>query len=567
MTDRISNHEKADLVFTNGIVYTVDKQRSRAEALAVLGKEIVFVGNAEGVKDRIGPQTEIIDLAGKMVLPGFIDSHAHASATINENDGAMLYGLETKEDYVSAVRDFAEKHRDLSVIYGHGWNNEAFPPQGPVKEDLDAVVDDRPVSLMSHDGHSIWVNSRALDMAGVTKDTPCPFGGMIEADPATGEPSGTIRETARDLVQNVLPPYSVEQMKTGIREFMVEAARVGITTVHDPLLLLPDSDGMLNGYGAARNSISAYEELLDSAEMTIRVRGTILTDPTKGASQVPDLAAACAEQKHPLFQITGAKVFVDGVVEGGTAYLLEPYDHKPDFLGEPHWEQDPLNALFKAVDGQGLQIHIHSIGDAAIRMSLDALAYAKDHNGSRDSRHLITHLQVVDDADIPRFAELGIIGVPQPFWHVKGEYFWGLEAKYLGRERAEKEYPMKSFMDAGVTLACASDYPVQVPSPPLLAIQLGVTRCIPGETNPDEILGPEERMSLADMISAFTINGAFANFVENETGSIEVGKKADMVVLERNLFDIPPLEIAGTQLLMTVFEGKVVYRFDANSSG
>ena len=558
MTGSKYTNNKADRVLKNGVVYTVDKQRSFAEAVAVCGKKIAYVGNTEGVDDYIGPQTEVLDLAGKMVLPGFVDSHAHASATINEDDSALLFHLKTKADYLSAVKDFADKHPDLSVIYGHGWLNESFPPQGPVKEDLDTIIPDRPVSLMSHDGHSIWVNSWALNMAGVTKDTVCPSGGMIETDPHTGEPSGTIRETARDLIQNVLPPYTVEQLKTGIREFMVEAARVGITTVHDPLLLLPDSDGMLNGYGAARNSILAYDELVDSGEMTIRVRGTILTDPTKGASQVPALAAACADRKYPLFQITGAKVFVDGVVEGGTAFLLEPYAHKPDFCGKALWEQEPLNALFKAVDRENLQIHIHAIGDAAIHMSLDALAYAVEQNGPRDSRHLITHLQVVDTADIPRFAELGIIGVPQPFWHVKGQYFWGLEAKYLGVERAGKEYPMKSFVNAGVMLAGASDYPVQVPSPPLLAIQLGVTRCVPGETNPVEILGPEERMSLADMIAAYTINGAYANFIENETGSIEVGKKADMVVLDRNLFEIAESEIADTRALMTMFEGRIV---------
>jgi predicted amidohydrolase YtcJ len=560
MADRKNANIKADLVLKNGVVYTVDNQRSFAEAVAVAGKDIIYVGNADGIKDYIGSRTEVVNLSGKMVLPGFIDSHAHASATINEDDSVMLYHLETKADYVSAVKNFAAKHPDLSVIYGHGWQNDIFPPQGPVKEDLDAIISDRPVSLMSDDGHSIWVNSKALDMAGVTKNTPCPSGGMIESDPETGEPSGTIRETARDVVQNVLPPYTVDQLKTGIREFMAEAARVGITTVHDPLLLLPDSDGMLNGYGAARNSILAYDELVDGGEMTIRVRGTILTDPTKGASQVPALAAACADRKNPLFKIIGAKVFVDGVVEGGTAYLLESYTHKPDFRGEPLWEQEPMNALFKTVDNAKLQIHIHAIGDAAIRMSLDALAYAEEHNGRRDSRHLITHLHVVDYADIPRFAELSIIGVPQPFWHVKGDYFWALEAKYLGVERAEKEYPMKSFSDAGVMLAGASDYPVQVPSPPLLAIQLGVTRCIPGETNPDEILGPDERMSLEDMIAAYTINGAYANFIENETGSIEVGKKADMVVLDRNLFDIPESEIADTQVLMTIFEGQTLRR-------
>jgi predicted amidohydrolase YtcJ len=555
----MNNGIKADLVLQNGFVYTVDKQRRRAQAVAVRGKDISYVGDTEGVQEFIGPNTEVLDLAGKMLLPGFIDSHAHASATINEDDSVMLYRLDSKEAYVSAVKAFAEKHPDMDVIYGNGWNNEVFPPQGPLKEDLDTVVTDRPVSLMSNDGHSIWVNSRALEMAAVTKDTPCPHGGMIEINPATGEPSGTIRETARDLIQNVLPPFSVVQMKTGIREFMSEAARVGITTVHDPMLLLPDSDGQLNGYGSARNCIPAYEELLENKEMTLRVRGTILTDPTKGDSQVPDIVAACVAQHDPLFQITGAKVFVDGVVEGGTAYLLEPYAHKPDFRGEALWEQESLNALCRAVDREKRQIHIHAIGDAAIRMSLEALAVAKDHSGPRDSRHLITHLHIVDYADIPRFAELDIVGVPQPFWHVKGDYF-EMEAAYLGRERAEREYPMKSFLDAGVTLACASDYPVQVPSPPLLAIQLGITRCIPGETDPDQILGPNERMSLEDMIAGFTINGAYANFIENETGSIEVGKKADMVVLDRNLFDIPVTEIADTNVLMTLFEGKAAYR-------
>jgi predicted amidohydrolase YtcJ len=413
---------------------------------------------------------------------------------------------------------------------------------------------------MSNDGHSIWVNSRALEMAGITKDTPCPLGGMIEMNPATGEPSGTIRETARDLIQNVLPPYTVEQLKTGIRDFMLEAARVGITSVHDPMLLLPDSDGQLNGYGSVRNNILAFEDLVNNAELTCRVRGTILTDPTKGDSQVPALVAACAAQKHPLFQISGAKVFVDGVVEGGTAYLHEPYAHKPDFRGEPLWEQEPLNALCRAADREYLQIHIHAIGDAAMGMSLDALEFARQHNEKRDSRHLITHLQVVDYADIPRFAELDVVGVPQPFWHVKGEYFWGLEAKYLGRERAEKEYPMKSFLDAGVILASASDYPVQVPSPPLVGIMLGILRCIPGDPDPNEILGPRERMTLPDMIASFTINGAYANFIENEAGSIEIGKKADLVVLERNLFDIPTEEIGDVKVLMTMFEGNAVLR-------
>ena len=240
---------QADIVFQNGAVYTVDQQRSMAEAVAVKGKDIIFVGSNSAAAELVGPKTEVIDLDGKMVLPGFIDSHAHVSATINEDDSAMLYHLDSAAGYVSAVKDFAITHPDLSVIYGHGWNNEVFPPEGPLKDELDAVIADRPVSLMSNDGHFIWVNSKALEMAGITKDTPCPSGGMIEINPANGEPSGTVRETARDLVQNVLPPYTVEQLKTGIRDFMREAARVGITSVHDPMLLLPDCDGQLYGYG------------------------------------------------------------------------------------------------------------------------------------------------------------------------------------------------------------------------------------------------------------------------------------------------------------------------------
>jgi predicted amidohydrolase YtcJ len=552
--------KQAELVLRNGAVYTVDPRRSLATAVAVSGREIIFVGSDAGISACIGPNTEVIDLGGKMVLPGFVDSHAHASSAFDENKTLSLHGLKSLADYQAALRKFAASRPELEVIYGSGWDNSVFPPSGPGKEDLDAVVSDRPVSLHSNDGHSIWVNSRTMEIARVTRDTPDPTGGVIEKDPATKEPSGTFRENANDLIQNMLPPYTVAQIKDSIRIFAAEAARVGITTVHDPLLLFPDSEGMLLGFGAARNNMVAYEQLAGNRELTLRVRGSLLADPAKGVSQVLQLAAACAGHTHPLFQVAGAKVFVDGVVEGGTAYLLSPYAHRPGFRGAPLWRQQGLNALFEALDRDKLQIHIHAIGDAAVHMALDALAYARRRNGQRDSRHLMTHLHIMDYGDISRFAALGVVGVPQPFWHVKGEYFRELEVKYLGRERAEKEYPMKSFMNAGVTLAAASDYPVQVPSRPLEGIQLGVTRCLPGETDPNEILGPDERMTLADMITAFTINGAYANFLENETGSIQAGKKADLVVLEKNLFELPVSEIAGTRVLMTLFEGRTVFR-------
>jgi len=554
------SHSPADIAFINGCVYTVDPRRPWAKAVAVSNGRFTAVGSAPDIAAYIGPETRVIDLDGKMVLPGFIDSHAHASCATNEAASLEMFHLESLADYLDAVKVFAENHPEHEVIYGGGWHNDLFPPTGPLKEDLDAVVADRPVCLMSEDGHFDWVNSKAIDLAGISKDTTAPAGGIIEKDPRTGEPSGTFRETARDLVQNVLPPFTVDQIKGSIHNFMQEAASVGITTVHDPLLILPDADGQLIGFGAGRNNIQAYAEMARDSKLTVRVRGTILTDATLDADQVRAIKSMCEQNCDPLFQMTGIKVFVDGVVEGATAYLLEPYAHMPDTCGEPLWDLDSLKSLFAEAEKEQLQIHIHAIGDAAIRMSLDALEHARNIHGTSDSRHAITHLHLFDPVDIPRMAALNVIGVPQPFWFVKGDYFHTLEARYLGVERAEKEYPMKSLADAGILLAGASDYPVQVPSPPLLGIMLGVTRCEPGETNPDEILGPEERMTLEEMIEIFTLNGARANFLEQETGSIEIGKKADMVVLEKNLFDIPETEIANTKVMMTIFEGKTVYR-------
>lgn len=552
------NQIKTDLVFRKGAVYTSEKGERWAEAVAVRNEKIVFVGSNEAVSDYIGSHTNIIDLNGRMLLPGFIDSHAHASAAFDEKKTLSLHGLLSLSDYQKALKTFITQHPTLKVIYGAGWDNSVFPPGGPIKEDLDVISPDRPVSLQSTDYHSVWANSKAIEMAGINKNTPDPPGGRIERDQKTHEPSGTFRENACDLIQNALPPYSVFQLMDSIRIYEQQALRLGITAVHDPMLLTPEGKGMLMGAGVLRNNLLAYKQMAENRELTIRVRGSMLVTPDKGINQVENLLKAC-DFSHPLFKVNGAKIFVDGVVEGETAYLSEPYTHKPDYRGEPLWKQDLLDTLFVAIDSKGCQIHVHVTGDAGLKMALDAFDHMRTKNGVRDSRHIITHLHVVDYEDIPRFAELGIVGVPQPFWHLKGKYFHELEEKYLGPERAEKEYPMKSFLDAGVILASASDYPVQVPSSPLEGIQIGITRCEPGETNPKEVLGPNERISLMDMLDSFTINGAFANFMEHETGSIKVGKKADMVILDKNLFEIPPSEIINTSVVMTVFDGRIIY--------
>jgi predicted amidohydrolase YtcJ len=547
----------ADIVFLNGAVYTVDPGQPWAESLAVTAGIISYVGDNQGGGQMVGPATRVVNLAGRMMLPGFIDSHAHVSTTVSLIAAVQFAGLTSIEAYLDAALSFAAANSGAEAIYGGGWKNELFSPLGPGKELLDGVIADKPVSLSSSDCHALWVNSVALVTAGITADTPDPPGGVIERDPETGEPSGTLRETAMDLVSNALPPYTLDQLKEGIRDYSVRVAAEGICTVHDPMLILPEDPSPMLGTGVYGENIKAFCEMAADGELNIRVRGSLLADPSRAMDQLPQMVSVRDTKSSDNFAANSIKIFVDGVVDGHTAYLLEPYRDKPDTKGEPIWNPEDLNEFCRKADREGFQVHMHAIGDAATRMSLNALESARKTNGPRDSRHAITHLQLVADEDIKRFADLDVIGMPQPIWHHKGENYTDIVLPYLGKKRADRQFPMKRFMDAGVCLAGASDFPVDVPSPPLTGIMIGTTRHEPGK--PDEILWPEERVTLAQLIESYTIKGAYANRVEDVTGSLVEGKSADIVVLERNLFDIPPTEIADVKVILTFLEGNEVY--------
>ncbi len=544
-----------NLVLRNGTIYTVDKARSWAQALAIVDGKIAYVGSDADLEPYITPASEVIDLDGRMVLPGFIDAHAHPSANVELTAGVNLHGPGSREAYEAAIADFARRRPDAEVIRGSGWDNTVFPIVGPDKAILDALVPDRPVALFSSDGHSIWANSPALRRAGITADTPNPPGGIIQHDPVTGEPTGTLRESAGDLVTKALPDYTPEEYQAGLVAYQEMAARMGITTAFDAML--------------EPHTIRAYEALEVGGRLAMRFRGGVLITPDGEAEQVSAAAEEQASHIHPYFKINAGKLFIDGVVEGGTAFLLEPYANIPASCGEPIWSPDDLNTIVAALDAAKLQAHVHAIGDAAARITLDALDYARKINGKRDSRHTLTHLQLVAPEDIARFAPLGAVAVLQPFWFNVGDYYWRLEVPFLGKERADGEYPMRSFIEAGAVVACASDYPVTVPCSPLIGIQVGINRAEVGATiDPDApiapggkgVLGAAERGSLADLIAGYTINGAYANFMEDEVGSLEVGKQADIVVVERNLFEIPTTDIAGVRVLMTLVGGEVVYR-------
>jgi predicted amidohydrolase YtcJ len=565
----VAKNKPANTVFKNGSVFTVNPGQRTAQAVAVRHGKIVYVGSNRGVKAFVGPSTKVVDLGGKMLMPSFVDSHAHASMSVTGLYSVLLYGMTTVDEYVAAVADFATAGPDLEVIRGQGWSNTVAPGIGPLASDLDAVVSDRPVALMSEDYHSCWANSAALALAGIDGKTPDPENGKIErlldsVDAANpfGVPSGTLRETAANLVTDLLPDYTVQEYKDGVAYYQQEVAGpLGITTVFDPLLYV------------GGNGVQALEEMAAAGELKVRFRGALAITPEDDLNAW--LKAAKAERaKHTtsMFRTPAVKVFADGVVEGHTAYLDEPYadalDYAgdADYRGEPIWQPDVLNKTFARLDRAGFQIHTHAIGDAATTETLDALRYARTSNGARDGRPGITHLQLVNPKDVARFRRLGVTAVPDPYWFIKDDYYTNLQLPYLGLPRADEEYPMKSFFDAGVLVASASDYPVTIPPAPLTGIAVGVNRWAPdlvweypAPPNLEGVLWPEERVTLNQMIRSFTINGAKANFLEKRIGSIKVGKSADLIVLDTDLFKVEATELFDAHVLFTMGRGTVLY--------
>jgi predicted amidohydrolase YtcJ len=551
-----ASQQKADLVITNGYIYTVDAKRTVNEALAVKGNTIVYVGTNTGLKKWIGDTTQVIDLQGKLVLPGLIDSHAHATSGVADIFEVGLYGIGSVEEYQQTIADFVAGTPDLKALQGGGWINAVFGEKGPTASMLDAVVKNIPVVLYSEDYHSAWVNTKTMELAGINTDTPDPAGGIIERD-ADGTPSGTFRENAVELVADVIPPYTTSQIIEGLTYFQDFAHSLGLTMVYIPNL--PGND---------QTGLQALHDFEASGNMTIRFPTAMGVNPDDDVSVVDQILQKQKAEAGGNFEIVSAKIFMDGVLEGVTAYLEEPYKIRPDYRGELLWDPQMYNEMCAALDKAGIQIHVHSIGDAATRITLDGFNYALQKNGLRDSRNMITHLQLVNPADINRFADLGVIAVPQPYWFVVDTYY-RQAVEYVGQARADMQYPMKSFFDKNVVVASASDYPVSWPPDPMLAIELGVTRTTPEGSeiyvDPDfeTALTPAEDVSVEQMITSFTINGAYAAFKEKETGSLEVGKKADFIVLDQNILTIDPKQIHNTTVLLTYFEGREVYRSSA----
>jgi len=538
----------ADLVLTNANVYTVDATRSRAEAIAIAGGRIVAVGTAAQVGSLIGPATQIVDAGRRLVLPGFIDAHMHTSQSCQPLFGAWLNGLTTVDECLETVGRFAAENPDLPAIRGFGWANDIAPVERLLAAEIDAVVADRPVVLFDDGYHLGWVNTAALRLAGIDATSPDPDNGIIERLPS-GEPSGMLVEGPAFILDRQLT-FSGAQVVAGLAHFQKTlAGPLGMTTVHDSAAHLISEDA------------DAYAEFYRDGRAGFRsaVSWWIFEDRPLD-EQIAAAVAARDRLAGPFLQARTAKFFADGVFEGHSGYLSEPYSDRPGFTGAPVWQLEKLCAAATAAAQAGLQLHFHAIGDAAVTLALDAIEAARRGAGNGAvARPLITHLQLVDPGDVERMAALGVVAVMQPYW------FDGLAAmttyyeSLLGPERLERQYPMKSFWDHGIVVASASDFPVSPPPDPLIAIQKGVLRTVLPTGDPSDAFWPEERVTVEQMVESFTINGAYANFLEDETGSIEVGKSADLVVLSENILELPPEEITQAKVELTLFRGRPVY--------
>ena len=535
--------EPADLVLRHGEIYTVDAARSWAEALAIRGDRIVFAGADAEAGAWIGPRTRVLDLDGRMVLPGFQDRHVHPVSGGVELLHCDLNGSRDRAEVLTRVRACAGKLGDRAWLLGGGWDLPLFPGGVADRRDLDAILPDRPALLSSADGHSSWVNSKALALAGVTAATPDPEGGRIERD-AAGEPIGTLRENAAGLVERLVPEPTAEERQAGLRLAVERAHRFGIVALTEA--------------SAGPESLAAYDDLDRAGELGLRVVVSQLLAAQEGVAGIPALVARRSAPHAPHVRATAVKLFADGVIEAGTAALLEPYVGRPG-SGLPNWTAEKLRETVVALDRERFQVHVHAIGDRAIRDTLDALEAARAANGARDARPLVAHIQLFAPSDIPRFRRLGAIADFQPLWAYADSYIRDLTEPFLGPARSRWLYPIGSMARTGAALAAGSDWSVSSMNP-LEAIEVAITRCDPEATTCEQPWIPEERVELATMLAAYTIGGAYAGFEERDAGSLEPGKLADLVVLDRNLFGIPPGEISNAKVLLTLFEGREVFR-------
>lgn len=536
----------AELILTGAPVYTVDAARPWAGALAIAGGRIAAVGTEAEVRELASARTEVVELDGGLVLPGFQDAHVHALHGALSWMRCDLHEATTRAAVLDAVAAYAAAHPGLEWIVGEGWGRNLFERGLPHRDMLDAVVDDRPVFLLDRDEHVGWANSRALERAGIDSSSVDPQGGRIERAP-DGAPTGILHEHAKDAVQSLCPEPSAEEHVEALTRGQAYLHSLGITSWQDPWITEPE--------------LQAYRTLCERGDLTARVVLALLWERDAGRDQIERLRDQRSRATLGRLRASTAKIFQDGIVENFTAALLGPYFDSEGGVtsnsGLSMIEPERLRREVALLEAEGFQVHVHAIGDRAVRETLDAFEGARAANGPGDHRHHIAHIQVVDPADIPRFGSLGVVANAQPLWACNEVDMTELTMPFLGPERSAHQYPFGSLHRAGATLAFGSDWPVSTPDP-LAEIEVAVRRVSPEDRAAEPFL-PQESVDLETAVAAFTINSAYVNRQEAVTGSLEPGKLADVVVLDRNIFEPSSGPPGDARVVLTLVDGSPVF--------
>ncbi|MCL2055340.1 MAG: amidohydrolase [Oscillospiraceae bacterium] len=560
-------------VFLNGIIYTADGENwhQNPQESIVIGDDgrILFVGNSEEASLFIGENTRVHDLDGNVVFPGFLDTHTHPPGTsLSVMTSIYIPVTAKKEEALSIIREYIANNPEQDSYWGMGFSTGiGDSPIGPKKEWLDEIESEKPIILTSSDGHNMWLNSKAFELNGITKDTVYPTGTIHKNE--EGELSGMLTDTFNILTMEQV--FTPQQQKSALEDYLKNMHNRGYTGGQYVLMSLEEA-----------NAGKAYADyLIEMAQIgSLQTRASLMHvfTPDDDFDEALDYVLKMQEMltDFDTFALNTAKFFVDGVVEGGTAYLWQPYANNqergfpPDYASDLLWDNNVLKEHFSTLMRHGIQIHIHAIGDRATSETIDALAYAHENNPGVYTRNTITHLQLVTEADKIRMGEMKIIGSTQPFWHVKAPGFYHeVEQPFLGDERALAAYPVRSLIDNGVLVTFSSDSPVTPEPHPFYGVELAVTRnleCgdygvpdIDDIDDPTWLRNPLERITVKEAIEAFTINSAFQMGMEEQIGSLAVGKWADMVIVSQDPFRIEPIKLNEIEIIATIFAGEIVY--------
>jgi len=539
----------ADILLTGGRVWTADAARPWAEAVAIRDGRILYVGSAAGADRYRGPGTRAAELSGRLVLPGFNDAHIHLMGGALSLERVDLIEDQTLGAVQARIRAFAAARPESPWVLGRGWLYGSLPGGLPTRQQLDAAVADRPAYMECYDGHSGWANTKALALAGITKDTKDPVNGAIVRDPVTGEPTGALKESATALVESRIPVLGAEQRY----QLLLRALRLlnsqGITSVQDA------------GYTPAQldADLPLLERALREGRLTVRITGSVQMAPGDVDGPIARATALARLHRGPLLRFGAVKAYVDGVIEAHTAAMLEPYSDDPSLgRGEPNWAPSALDAAVTAADGAGLQVYLHAIGDRGVRIALDAHGAATRANHREDRRGRIEHIETISPADYPRFAALGVIASMQPLHANPDQNNTDVWSRNAGPDRASRGFSWRNIEKAGGRLVFGSDWPV-VTSDVMRGLYCAVERKTK-EGRPPGGWRPELAVSLESALRHYTVDGAYASFEEADKGSIAVGKRADMVVLSEDLFRQPPEAILKTKIVFTVMDGAVVHQ-------